>query len=121
MHVFKHKSFHKWAKTEDLLDETLKNAAYELEQGLYEANLGSGLYKKRVPMAGKGKRSGYRTLIAFKGDDKAFFVYGFAKNVHADIGEDEKKIYRKLAKDLLDMDARAIQKMLENGKLFEVA
>lgn len=121
MRVFKHKSFHKWAKTEDLRDETLKRAIHELEKGLYEANLGSGLYKKRVAMAGKGKRGGYRTLIAFKSGDRAFFVYGFAKNVRADIGEDEKKIYRKLARDLLGMDARSIQKMLENGKLFEVA
>lgn len=42
MRVFKHKSFHKRAKTEDLRDETLKRAIHELEKGLYEANLGSG-------------------------------------------------------------------------------
>lgn len=86
MHVFKHRSFHQWAKSEGLEDAMLKNAIQEMENGLYEANLGSGLYKKRVAMAGKGKRGGYRTLIAFKGNDKAFFIYGFAKNVRADVG-----------------------------------
>lgn len=120
MKIFKYKLFHQWAKSENLKDEKLKEAIDEIERGLYEANLGSGLYKKRVAMPGKGKRGSYRTLLAFKEGQRAFFIYGFAKNVRDDISENEKKIYRQLAKDLLNMNTREMQKMLDNNKLFEV-
>lgn len=120
MEIFKHRSFHQWATSEDLMDHTLKKAIEEMKKGLYEANLGSGLYKKRIALSGKGKRGGYRTLIAFKEEKRAFFIYGFAKNVCDNISESEKTIYRQLAKDLLNMDAIAIRKMMDNGKLFEV-
>jgi hypothetical protein len=72
MRIFKHKYFWQWAKNEKISDHKLIKAINEIEAGLYEANLGSGLYKKRIAMAGKGKSGGYRTLIALKHNDKAF-------------------------------------------------
>lgn len=47
-------------------------------------------------------------------------IYGFAKNDRANIDEHEKQVYRQLARDFLGMNTIAIQKMLDNGKLFEV-
>ncbi len=120
MRIFKYKIFHKWAESEGLKDKALRQAVEELKNGLFEANLGSGLYKKRVAMPGKGKSGGYRTLLAFKNEEKAFFIYGFAKNDRANIDEHEKQVYRQLARDFLGMNTIAIQKMLDNGKLFEV-
>jgi hypothetical protein len=99
MNIFQHRIFYQWAKSEYLNDEMLKQAVDEIGKGLYEANLGGGLYKKRIAMPGKGKRGSYRTLIAFKDKQKAFFVYGFAKNVRDNTSENETKIYRQLAKD----------------------
>lgn len=120
MEIYKHRLFHRWAKSEDLTDAILKHAIDEMKKGLYEANLGSGLYKKRLAISGKGKRSGYRILIAFQQEEKAFFIYGFAKNARENINESEKKIYRSLAKNYLNMDKNAIQKMIDTEKLFEV-
>ncbi len=120
MRIFKHRGFHQWAKSEGIADNILKESIEEMEKGLYEGNLGSGLYKKRVALPGKGKRGSYRTLIAFKKEKNAFFVYVFAKNVRADIDEREEKIYRQLAKDLLGMSEKTIKEMVEKGKLFEV-
>jgi hypothetical protein len=120
MRIFKHRSFNQWAKSEGIADSTLKEAVEEMEKGLYEGNLGSCLYKKRVALPGKGKRGSYRTLIAFTQGKNAFFVYGFAKNVRADIDEKEEKIYRQLAKDFLSMSEDTIKKMVEKCKLFEV-
>jgi hypothetical protein len=120
MRIFKHRVFHQWARSEGLLDHVLIRAVDEMNRGLYEANVGGGLYKKRLAMPGRGKRGGYRTLVAFKQGAKAFFVYGFAKNVRANINEKEKKIYRQLAKDFLNMSESAIQKMIEQGTLWEV-
>ena len=120
MRIFKQKSFHQWAKSEKLSDRMLKQAIDEIEKDLYEANLGSNLYKKRIASPGKGKRGGYRTLIAFKTNEKAFFLYGFAKNVRDNIDEKEQRVYRKLARDMLAMSAQDIQKLVNDGKLFEV-
>jgi len=120
MRIFKHKRFHQWTQSEHLKDVTLRQAIGEIEHGLYDANLGSGLYKKRVPMPGQGKKGGYRTLVAFKDGKNTFFVYGFAKNIRANISDNEKRIYRKLAKDFLNMSDADIHEMLDCGKLVEV-
>lgn len=120
MRIFKHKAFSRWAADEGLTDKPLKEAVLEMEQGLYEANLGSGLYKKRIAIPGKGKSGGYRTLVACKLHDKAFFIFGFAKNERDNITDSEEKVYRKLAKDLLEMDLKSIENLLKNGKLIEV-
>jgi len=89
-------------------------------KGLFDANLGSGLYKKRIPAKGRGKRGGYRTLVAFQIESKAFFIYGFSKNELDNVKKKEEKIYRQLAKDFLNMDDTEITYMVENNKLYEV-
>ncbi len=91
-----------------------------MEKGLFEASLGSGLYKKRVAKSGYGKSGSYRKLVAFLVKEKAFFVYGFSKNNRSDINEKEQKIYRQLAKHFLSMTENEIQKMLMDRKLYEV-
>lgn len=120
MRIFKHKAFSRWSSSEKLLDNLLIDAINEMEKGLYEANLGSSLYKKRIAMPGKGKSGGYRTLIACKFGDKAFFLYGFSKNERDNITDNEEKIYKKLSKDLLSMDEKSIQILLKSGKIIEV-
>ena len=57
--------------------------------------------KKRVGLHGRGKRGGVRTLVAFRREDKAFFIYGFAKNERANISAKELKALRMLAAELL--------------------
>lgn len=74
MRIYKHRRFQKWAKSEKLTNEMFKKVVDEIENGLHDGNLGSGLYKKRVPMPGKGKRGSYRTLLAFKYGERAFFM-----------------------------------------------
>ena len=60
-----------------------------MDRGLIDADLGGGIVKKRVGLAGRGKRSGARTLIATNKGDRWFFVFGFEKNERANIGDDE--------------------------------
>lgn len=120
MRIFKYKSFDRWASSERLSDKTLKEALGEMSRGLYDADLGSGLYKKRIAMPGKGKSGSYRTLIAFQANEKAFFLFGFSKNERENIADNEKKMYRKLAQDLLDLDAQGIEKLIDIGKFIEV-
>jgi len=120
MQAFKTRSFARWAKGEGLDDEALAAAVAEMEQGLIDAHLGGQVVKKRVALAGRGKRGGARTLVAFRRDDKAFFVYGFAKNERSNISEDEIKALKMLAKELLNYPLAALTKAIEAGELIEI-
>ena len=119
MRVFKNKAFAKWAHKEGLSDKTLLVAVAEMEQGLIDADLGGGVFKKRVATA-KGKSSGGRTLIAYRFADKAFFVYGFSKSTKANITATELKALKILANDLLNYNDTEINRLLDAGALFEI-
>ena len=69
--------------------------------GLYEADLGGGLLKKRIARPGQGKSGGYRTLVATNKRGRWFFVFGFPKDVRSNIDEDEEEALKKLASHLL--------------------
>lgn len=97
MRIFKAKRFNQWAASEEVPDDHLIKVVCEIEAGLVDANLGSGLYKKRVAAKGRGKRGGYRTLLAFRFAHRIIFLYGFAKNNLENIGLKEKEVFRKLA------------------------
>ncbi len=120
MRVFKYKRFHQWTKSEKLPDILIKQVIQEMEDGLYDVNLGGGLYKKRIARPGKGKSGGYRTLIVFKKSDRAIFVYGFSKNEKDNISSREKEVYKLLARYYLDLTEVQILTLIENGELIEV-
>ena len=120
MQIFKTKLFSRWAEKEGLTDEALQAAVEELENGLVDADLGGHVYKKRVSLAGRGKRGGARTLIAFRIGEKAFFLYGFAKNVRSNISDKDLKALRLLAGVLLNYTDAALTKAVKAGELIEV-
>lgn len=121
MKIFKHRCFHKWAKHEAINDAKLLRAAHELERGLIDADLGGGLFKKRISRNGQGKRGAYRTLIAFKHHSRCIFVFGFAKSDLDDIGPLEKEVFKKLAKDLLNTSEEGINRLVQMNELIEVS
>ena len=120
MRVFKNKVFNKWAAKEGLNDAALLAAIDEIERGLIDADLGGQVLKKRVAISGRGKSGGVRTLLAYKVGDKAFFVYGFAKNARANISSEELKALKHLAKELLSYSDKALAEAIKHGVLIEV-
>lgn len=120
MRIFKNKAFNKWATKEGLDDSALRFAVDEIEHGLIDADLGGHVIKKRVAVGGKGKSGGVRTLLAYKISEKAFFIYGFAKNARANISADELKALKHLAKKLLNYSEQALTKAIKDGVLIEV-
>ena len=120
MRVFKSKWFDKWATGEGLNDKTLLAAVAEMEDGLVDARLGGHVVKKRVALPGRGKRGGSRTLVAYRKADKAFFVYGFAKNERVNISTNELKALKLLATQLLSYTNPALIKAINAGELIEV-
>ena len=116
MRIFKNKAFTKWAAKEGIGDDTLRIAVDEMEQGL----IGAHVVKKRVAVGGRGKSGGVRTLVVYKLGQKAFFVYGFAKNARANISTDELKVLKHLAKELLSYSNKSLIEAMKHGVLNEV-
>jgi len=121
MRIFKNKAFNKWATKEGLCDSVLRAAVVEIERGLIDADLGGHVVKKRVAIDGRGKSGGVRTLLAYCVNNKAFFVYGFTKNVRANISQDELKALKNLAKELLAYSDQMLETLIEKKALIEVA
>ena len=50
--------------------------------GAGEADLGGGLFKKRVARPGGGKSGGYRVIVVYRPPrtERVLFIYAFAKN-----------------------------------------
>ena len=120
MQVFKSKWFGKWADKEDLTDQDLSAAVKEMVNGLIDADLGGHVMKKRVALQGQGKSGGARTLLAFKVGDKAFFMYGFAKNQQDNISAKELKALKAMAKQVLGYTPAQLKVVLNAGEFIEV-
>jgi hypothetical protein len=85
-----------------------------------DADLGGSVLKQRVAQPGRGKAKGYRTIIVFRKGERAFFVYGFAKGDRANIRNDEKEMFKKMAEHLLSLSDTQISVLIANGQLEEV-
>ena len=120
MRIFKTRHFTKWMRKSGLTDDLLVQAVTEMQQGLIDANLGSGLFKKRIGIAGRGKRGGVRTLVATNKDDRWFFVYGFEKNVVDNISFKAVAGLQDLASDLLSLDDSQLNVAVEKEVIEEI-
>jgi hypothetical protein len=106
-------------KTE-LTDQSLCDAVVEMTQGLLDGNLGGNVFKKRVGLANKGKRSSARTIIATNQGSKWFFVFGFEKNDKSNISKHELEVLQDLAKDFLGINQTQIDEAVAKGTLEEI-
>lgn len=106
-------------KTE-LTDKALCAAVAEMAQGLIDAELGGGVVKKRVGLAGRGKRGGARTLVATNKGERWFFVFGFEKNERANIAEDELEALQAIAAELLARTGPQLSAAVQDGSLKEI-
>ena len=120
MRILKTKSFSRWANNEGLSNQVLSKAVEEMERGLIDAKLGGSVVKKRVALPGRGKRGGSRTLLAYRSGDKAFFVFGFAKNERANIDYKQLKALRLLAAEFLGYSNVKLSKLIERAELIEI-
>ena len=120
MDIYKVVAFSEWAEEYNVSDKILLDAITEMNNGLYDANLGGNVYKKRIPLDNRGKSGGARTIIAFKYNNKAFFIYSFAKNKQDNISDKELKALKKLAKLYFGLSDSEIIEALRVGNLIKV-
>ena len=120
MVIYKTRWFDRWARKQGLATPQLCAAVQEMAAGLYEADLGGGLLKKRIARAGQGKSGGFCTLVATNKGNRWIFVFGFPKSERSNIDKDEAETLKKLAEHLLSLTTQALDKAKRAGELMEV-
>jgi addiction module toxin relE len=120
MRIFKYRNFAKFADKQHIDDADLLDAVSRAERGLIDADLGGGVIKQRIARQGRGKSSGFRSIILFKHENRAFFVYAFAKNERDNISSKELAVYRDLAAQLLHLDDEILAELLAQHEYMEL-
>lgn len=120
MRIFKTKWFSRFAKRARIDDDTLAETIKRTERGLIDADLGGDVIKQRISKDGQGRSKGYRTIIAYRCHERAFFLYGFAKNERENIKDDELASLKEIAAEWLNANDQKIKSSLNNGNLQEV-
>ncbi len=118
--VFKLKTFARWAK-KILSDEQLCAAAHEIQHGRYEADLGAGLCKKRIAVAGQGKSGATRTLVAKDGGHGVFFIAGRQKSdPGTDFSDANVAQAQVIGEALQRASSKKLDALIEDGVLKEI-
>lgn len=120
MRIFKDKWFSRFARQNRIAERDLCEAVERAERGLIDADLGGGVIKQRIPRPNEGRAGGYRAIVLFRTQQRAFFVFGFAKNELDNISAADLKDFREAAVLLLNYTDEQIALAVENEKLFEV-
>lgn len=118
--VFKTRFFVRQMQKIGLSDELLLNAVAEMERGLIDADLGGGVFKKRIALPNRVKSSSVRTLIATNKNDRWFFMLGFEKNQRDNIDKTELIALKEAAKTMLTLSDSQLDSVLTTQQLKEI-
>jgi len=118
--AFKTKTFGRWGRKAGISDEVLCTAVEEMAAGLIDADLGGRVFKKRIPVPGRGKRGGARTIVGSNLQDCWFFLYGFEKKERETIDARELAALQAIAAALLAMAPNLVEKALVEDELEEI-
>ncbi len=118
--MFKTRTFARWSRKAQISDKALLKAIAEMAAGLVDADLGGSVYKKRVPLPGRGKSGGARILVATRHVNRWFLLYGFGKNEQANIDDRELAALQKLASALLSMTPAQLEHAVAEKELVEM-
>ena len=120
MQEFTTKAFARFAAREGIDDAVLCEAVLRARRGLVDADLGGGVIKQRVARKGGGRSAGFRTIVLFRRDELAFFVYGFAKSSRENLRRDELEAFRLLADEYLALGRTGLSAAQAVGAIVEV-
>ncbi|MBY0544901.1 MAG: type II toxin-antitoxin system RelE/ParE family toxin [Gammaproteobacteria bacterium] len=120
LRIFKNRAFHVWTESIGLPDDNLVVAVEEIMHGLCESRLGGHVYKKRIAVNDRGKSAGIRTILAYKTEKMAVFMYGFAKNKRDNVTKKELEALKLLGKIYFSYDDQQLRQAIHYGELIEV-
>jgi hypothetical protein len=93
----------------------------EIQRGQYEADLGAGLCKKRIAIAGQGKSGSTRTLVAKDGGHGIFFIAGRQKgDPGTDFSDTNVAQAQVIGEALQRASSRKLDTLIEDGVLREI-
>jgi hypothetical protein len=101
-------------------DNVLAEAVARAERGLIDAKLGGGVIKQRLARPGKGRRGGYRTVIAYLARQRAIFLFGFAKSERENVSAEQLADLKNAASDMLRRSEDGFAEDIAAGRLQEV-
>jgi len=125
MRVFMLPQVTRLLRKERLPETALCQTARDIVAGTFdagEADLGGGLFKKRVARPGGGKRGGYRMIVAYRppGADRVLFAYAFAKNVASTLTPQGQAALSTAAAAFLGANDRQVSALCDAGDIKEV-
>jgi hypothetical protein len=117
MSLYKTRPFSRLAKKTGISDSALKATVKEMREGIIHVSPGGNAYKQRVVLAGKGKSSGSRVIVAANLRDRWIFVHCYPKNVKDNISHDEETAFKEFARIYLNLNEKMIQAAVDHGIL----
>lgn len=120
MEKYKLRDFAKWLVKQRLTDLDLNRVVDEMEKGLLGDRLGAHVYKKRVPLSGRGKRGGARCIVLYKKGNLVLFIYGYAKNEKSDLSSQEAVQLRIFSKAFFKLSKQERLKKCGQGALIRI-
>ena len=120
LRLFLNKPFQRFARKEGIREADLCDAVARAERGLVDADLGGGVIKQRIARPGEGRSGGFRTIILFRAQERAFFVYGFPKSSQDNITNDDLKAYREFAAWILVYETGLLEEAVKRDIWREV-
>lgn len=112
--VFKTVLFAKSARKARIFHEELCRAVVEVMNGQYAADLGGGVYKKRL------NKNMHRSIILAKCGNRWVYEYLFAKNERDNIDDDEEQGYKFLAKSYAKLTVAQLDELIAGARLLEI-
>jgi hypothetical protein len=120
MRTFKTRWFARFARREDITDAALREAIERAERGLIDADLGGGLIKLRVARPGEGRSGGYRVIVAYRAEGRAFFLLGFAKSQQENVDSEQLRTARTIASYFLAANPTQLKTDIADGEIQEI-
>jgi len=120
MRIFLTAWFERFARQHGIEDSALYDAISRANEGLIDADLGGGVIKQRIARRNEGRSRGFRSIILFRRDDRAVFVYGFAKSDRRNLRLDELEVYRSFADEVLGYEEADLAKVVGTSKWKEL-
>ncbi|MGG5214677.1 type II toxin-antitoxin system RelE/ParE family toxin [Rahnella variigena] len=124
LRIFVTEDFHDFMTDSKLSEKDILKSAHELANGLFDADLSGNIYKKRIAPTGRSKSGFGRAIVAFRFEDKIFYIDGWLKhsvrkNGH-EIPDKLLSLYKAVAKDLLNFTEQQLEIELRTGLIKEV-
>lgn len=114
------KAFFRWTRKAGVSPGALNRAAAELHAGLFDADLGGGLLKKRIGLPGRGRRGGARLIVATRRGDRWVFLFGYVKANQENLAPEELEALRFLGRTLLSLSPASLERAIEAGEIEEL-